>query len=88
MTEMFAKFHEDNSTIVNISEDEILETCESSIIKELRSWDWIFAKGPRFELQLRNGLHAFIEEGRVISSNNKDIVGEKFTSRFLTNLLA
>ena len=86
MKEMFEMHHEESSEIVEISEDRILESVEGETIQSLKSWEWIFAKGPKFELHLGNDNPLLIEEGRVASSSNEAIVGEKLTNRLLLRL--
>jgi hypothetical protein len=86
MKEMFETMHDASSQIIEISENHILECCDVDIIHNLKSWEWIFAKGPKFELQFCDGQRVSFEEGRIISSNNIDLIGEKLSNSLLLRL--
>lgn len=87
MKEMFETVHEESSELMDISEDYILDCCERDKIQNLKSWEWIFAKGPKFELLFGNEERIFIEEGRVISSKNIELISEKLSTRLLLSIL-
>lgn len=92
MIEMFESFHGKVAQTFEITDGQILN-CPglNNVIYELRSWDWIFGKGPKFQLDFPHGQQISVENGHIVGINCPElshVKGNKISCKIISQLLS